>query len=339
MRPTLRVAIAGALALLAAAGPVWARGADGTLNLIVTPNDGLPALVTPGGTFEATLTAEAVLRVIGSDGTARPVEAQWTELPGGRVRGLCTLPADLAPGAYAFGGTPGNGPADTNPRAVFVRESFPDDYLVAHVTDTHVGREGADEAFRAMVKRVNESQAAFALITGDLTDQGTPEQFQLFLEILRGCTVPTYVCPGNHDRLALHYERFFGPEAYMFRFGQDGYLVFDTKDAVTAPELGSQDGDLYRFRRAIKPCRWSIGASHRYEPDMGMRAQITLFVDDPLDLFLAGHTHRAAETTVPWGATRLVITPAAVNGALRLIYVSDRLAVNAGGLLPAKPAP
>ena len=244
---------------------------------------------------------------------------------------------DAKPGCYTLEADAG-GRVDVNARSVYVREFFPTRYLFAHVTDTHIGsgrhpRPAAD-IMRDIVKAVNEAGPAFVLITGDLTEDGTMDQFRTFLEIMDGCAAPTYVCAGNHDRLALHYERVFGPPAYMFCFGQDGYISFDTKDFIMADELGAQDAGLELFRRAIKPARWSIGFTHRYERMMGMRSQLTLFADNPLDHLIFGHKHRAneeGENAVPWGATSITITPAAVDGMMRLFEIS------AGDIKPHPP--
>ena len=58
---------------------------------------------------------------------------------------------------------------------------------------------------------------------------------------------------------------------------------------------------------------------------MGVRAQMILFVDDPLDYFVCGHTHRepGERDGIPWGITRLVMTPAAIDGKLRLMQVDN----------------
>jgi len=80
------------------------------------------------------------------------------------------------------------------------------------------------------------------------------------------------------------------------------------------------------FRRRLIASRWTIGFTHRYEPDMGLRSQTILFVDDPLDILLFGHKHRENrkdERVVPWGTTPIVITPAAIDGALRLVEVGE----------------
>jgi predicted phosphodiesterase len=315
--------------LMLVATAAAARQPDGALGLIITPNSGLPVILTPGDVFEADLAGEAKLTLVGDAGTL-PLEAEWTELPGARVQAQCTVPDSIPPGTYALEALAGQ-KRDRNVRAVFVRESMPTDYAICHITDVHIGKEKQprepDDAFRELLAAVNKTGAAFVLVTGDITETGTPEQFQRFVEILNTCTLPTFVCTGNHDRADLNYERTFGPVTYMFRFGPDGYLVFDTKDFVVADELGSQDSALQRFRRAIKPARWSIGVTHRYWADMGMRSQLTLFVDDPLDALIFGHWHREnreGEKRVPWGTTPVIVTPAAYQGALRMIMVTKR---------------
>lgn len=317
-----------ALALLAAA-PLMAREPDGTLGLIRTPNNGIPALVVPGGAFEAVLAAKAEL-FLARDGQEWPLAAEWSELPGGAMGARCAVPAGLAPGPHALRAKT-DGKADENLRSVWVFDAFPEEYyVVAHVSDTHIGKERyerpSDDIIRDVIAAVNESEAALLFITGDLTEGGDPEQFRRFLALLDTSTLPSFVCPGNHDRQALHYEQFFGPMAYRFTFGRDGYLSFDTKDFMVADELGPQDGLLHLYRREIGPSRWSVGLTHRYEAMMGMRAQLTLFVDDPLDFILQGHTHQENEPgeAVPWGTTPLYIVPAAIDGRMRLLDVTEQ---------------
>lgn len=313
--------------LALAATAASAREPDGSLGLIRTPNNGIPALVTPGDVFGAVLTGRAALRLAGR-GSALELAAEWTPLPNGRFKAQCTVPTGTQPGTYALEAVAGD-KVDRNVRSVYVRESFPKNYAIAHLTDTHIGSNrhfrSSEDIFRDLVKAVNASRAAFVLVTGDLTDHGTPDELRSFINVLNRCTLPTFVCAGEHDHRGQHYERFFGPGRYLFWFGHDGYLSFDTGDYVVASELGPQDGDLQILRRAIKPARWSIGFTHRYDSDQGMRSQITLFIDNPLDHLLYGHWHRAnreEEGKVPWGRTFITFTPAGIDGAMRLIDVS-----------------
>lgn len=320
MRAYTTAAVCAALSLVSMAA--HARQPDGTLGLIQTPNNGMPAVVAPGKAFPVYLKEPADLALEGP--ASVPLSVTWRPERGG-VTGMAEVPADAPEGTYALV-SPGR---DRNLRSVYIRASFPEVYTVAHITDTHLGSgrhpRSAEEIVGEVFAAANASEAVLALVTGDLTDQGTPEQFQAFLAVLDTCTLPTFVTPGNHDRDGLNYEHFFGPLTSAFLFGPDGYLLFDTKDFIVADELTAQDGYLDTYRRLIKPARWSIGATHRYEASMGMRAQLTLFVDDPLDVLIFGHWHREnteEEKAVPWGHTPIIVTPAAIDGRMRLIDVT-----------------
>lgn len=336
-----------AVFLMIAAGAA-ARAPDGTLDIVVTPNSGMPAIVGREGAFNALLSRKASVKLVGPE-REYPLEPEWSDPVGGRVWARCPIPTDLAPGCYAIEAdavaSMADAPPDRNTRSVYVVEAFPETYTIVHITDVHIGSDRAgrpaEAIFSDMLDAINEIAAdvpdpqkggesiempapAFILITGDLTHAGTPEEFRAFVEALDRCILPTFVCPGNHDRQGLNYEKTFGPLTYLFRFGEDGYLSFDTKDFVTADELGPQDADLEVYRRAMADCRWAIGFTHRYEPLMGMRSQLVLFVDNPLDLLVFGHWHRQNredEKAVPWGTTPIIVTPAAIDGALRLIHV------------------
>lgn len=338
----------------------WARAPDGTLDLIITPNNGVPVIACAGDSFEAVLREKCALRLVEGN-RAYGLSTEWHELPGSVMAARCTIPLDAASGAYALEAIADR--TDVNTRSVYVVDSFPDVYTVVHITDTHVGSNrhprpseaifqdllDAVSAQRILIEEIwtrtegDESEEdvhakdgdrvpplVFAVITGDLTEDGDPEQFRAFVELLDRCELPTFVCPGNHDRRGLNYENTFGPLTYLFRFGEDGYLSFDTKDYIIADSAGSQDGLLEIYRRAIMPARWSIGLTHRYDPMMGMRCQLILFVDNPLDCLLYGHVHREnrpEERTVPWGTTPIIITPAAIDGAFRLVHVyANRIA-------------
>ena len=320
------LSLAALLILLPLSG--HARDAQGLLDLIITPNDGMPAMVAPGGAFDAVLREKGELKML-RDGKSLPLTAEWTALPGGSFRAHCTVPAEATVGAWSLECAAG-GKTDSTVRAVYVLAEFPEYYIIAHLSDVHIGNDSApgasEETLRKTVTAVNDSDASFVVITGDLTHNGIPDQFRRFLAVLDTCAVPTFVCPGNHDRTGQNYETFFGPLTYRFTFGRDGYLAFDTKDFVVADSLGPQDGLLCEYRRELKPCRWVIGLTHRYEPTMGMRAQLTLFVDDPLDLLLFGHIHReldpAKGEVMPWGTTPMVTVPAGINGKYRLIDIT-----------------
>jgi len=260
----------GALLLFVVAAGITvncaAREADGTLGLLRYPNNGRPAIITPAATFESILEEEARLTLSGEGGTTE-LEVAWTSLPGGLKRGVCRAVTPLSPGAHALHATTAAG-TDTNVRSVYVVEAFPESYKVAHITDLHIGRAPGpvlNTAIQDIIEAINTTDTAFALITGDLTENGESSEFLSFLEILDTCNAPTFVVAGNHDRRDGHYQQFFGLSTYVFTFGDDGYLAFDTKDFLIADEMDSQNGLLHLYRRQIRASRWSIGFTHRYD--------------------------------------------------------------------------
>jgi predicted phosphodiesterase len=316
------------LVLLVSTGAAHARGPDGKLGIIRVPNNGIPVIVTPDQRFEAVLAQPASLRLVGAE--TAPLRATFTPLPGGRVRALCVADRALPRGVYALVAEAG-GATDRNVRSVYVRMSFPDTYVIGHVTDTHIGKKrlySVTKAVSQVLARAGDAKADFVLVTGDLTDQGEADQFREFLKVLDTCRSPTFVCPGNHDRHGINYEQFFGPDTYTFRFGADGYISYDTKDRNIAAGEGDQDADLQVFRRRIAHTRWAVGFTHRYDEDQGMRSQLILFVDDPLDRLIFGHWHQEAESRVPWGTTPYTATPDAASGYFRLFDVGP------GGVTP-----
>jgi hypothetical protein len=312
------------IALVVALTPLTAMGRapDGVLDVIRTPNEGMPVILKAGETFDATLTGQAPLQLRGS-GDAIPLSPQWTANPNGTVSGRCTIPENVAPGEYALEAQRADG-VDAVARAVYVVEEFSVDYAFVQLTDCDTAP-GESPILRDLIAAINESEAAFAVITGGLTAHGAPEEYQEFLSILSQCQKPTFVCPGTIDGPL--YDAYFSARTYTFAYGDDGYLVFDTSGDPPAPDLGTQSGLIQQSRRAIKASRWSVGITHRYDPRMGMRAQLALFVDDPLDHLFFGHWRRASregEKKVFWATTPMTATPAASDAALRVIQMSPR---------------
>ncbi|MCX5758182.1 MAG: metallophosphoesterase, partial [Candidatus Hydrogenedentes bacterium] len=213
------------LSLVLALG-AWAREPDATLGLIRAPHEGMPVLLGNTLAFDVVLREKADDVRIERDGSSIALSTQWSEVRG-MWHGLCQLPQDVPAGAYALAAD-AKGQTDRNVRSVFVYASFPESYRFAQLTDIHVGADrewghGAD-VFRKAIETCNASDAAFALLTGDLTDNAGPDQYRQFIEILNTCTLPTFLTPGNHDSEQGEYGRVFGDAAYAFHFGPDAYL-------------------------------------------------------------------------------------------------------------------
>lgn len=75
--------------------------------------------------------------------------------------------------------------------------------VIAHISDLHVtGDRARRQRICAVVDHVNARADGIdvLVVTGDITDDGTPAQNDEAAEILGAARVPTLVIPGNHDR-------------------------------------------------------------------------------------------------------------------------------------------
>ena len=107
--------------------------------------------------------------------------------------------------------------------------------LIAHLSDFHVYadvketqlvRRDAPDAVRKVVADVASFSPKLdaVMITGDLVDCGTKQDYDLLRSILLPIDVPIFVVPGNHD----HRERLRDAFADRLPFGEGHYLNYET---------------------------------------------------------------------------------------------------------------
>ncbi|HWM37080.1 MAG TPA: phosphodiesterase [Streptomyces sp.] len=80
-------------------------------------------------------------------------------------------------------------------------------FVFAHVSDIHLGqdrsdggaraRERAERVLRCLDQLPGELDAV--LITGDIADHGTPQEYAEAAELFAGSRLSPLLCPGNHD--------------------------------------------------------------------------------------------------------------------------------------------
>ncbi len=81
--------------------------------------------------------------------------------------------------------------------------------LIAQITDLHLGTEvridgvavDTFEALRTAVEHLNsfDPRPDAVIATGDLTDEGRPQEYRALRELLSPLPMPVYLIPGNHD--------------------------------------------------------------------------------------------------------------------------------------------
>lgn len=73
--------------------------------------------------------------------------------------------------------------------------------IIAQLSDPHIGSDGSAPALGRAVEHLMRMPARpdVVLVTGDCTDNGSPDEYARLRELLRPLTMPVYVIPGNHD--------------------------------------------------------------------------------------------------------------------------------------------
>lgn len=312
MRYAATMAALAAFSFAAAAAPHISR-----------PMAGMPAVVTPGDAFPVLLSEAAELGL-------RAPEATYP-LPAPDAAGLCMLPPETKPGVYALEARNATG-TFRRAAAVHVLAAWPDAYTVAHVGNLGLAAGDAEARSRAAAALAEAAQAptSLILISGPVTRDGSSEACTQVESLLAALPVPSVIAPEADASAA--FAAHFGAAPNGLRFGADAYFALDTSGALPLEDTAPALAGLYSSRRAFRAARWSIGVTRRYSFAVGMRAQIALFVDDPLDVLLvttAPEVEGEVLRGVPWGRTRLL--PAPADSPVQ------RYTVSLAGVRPAVP--
>jgi len=105
--------------------------------------------------------------------------------------------------------------------------------MIAQITDMHIrpagriayGRVDTNAMLKAAVASIEAlpRRPDLVIATGDLTDCGLAEEYEVLRDLLEPLSMPVYLVPGNHDRRAELFAE-FGPDGY-FR-NDDGFLHY-----------------------------------------------------------------------------------------------------------------
>ena len=202
--------------------------------------------------------------------------------------------------------------------------------LIAQISDPHIrmghGDKQAAAALAAAVRKLDELRTApdAVLVSGDLSDDGSPRTYERVRELLAPLSVPVFVMSGNHDDREALREYFLlpgsstGSAGEPFRYtAQIGGLRIVACD-TTIPGRG--DGELsgehrawIDFQLAADPVTPVLLAMHHPPIDVGIRrldvdygmpatdraALADLLARNPQVLRVtAGHVHRVCAGTL-----------------------------------------
>jgi 3',5'-cyclic AMP phosphodiesterase CpdA len=180
---------------------------------------------------------------------------------------------------------------------------------IAHISDIHAADASLlPDLAENVIKKINEIEPEIVVVTGDLTMEGDPSEFEKaknYIDRIE-CKVKV-VIPGNHDARNvgdLCFEEFFGPRSKVERYKGITIVGLDS----TQPDL--DDGHVGREKYEwIEKCLdmddFKIVAMHHHlipVPKTGRERNILVDAGDVIellircgtDLVLCGHKH------VPW---------------------------------------
>jgi 3',5'-cyclic-AMP phosphodiesterase len=216
-------------------------------------------------------------------------------------------------------------------------------FLLAQLSDLHIKAHGSpllgriDTAgmLRACVQSVLalKQQPDAVVITGDLTELGSPEEYAFLRGLLAPLVMPLYLIPGNHDeRGAL--RKAFPDHAYLTQSQQFIQYVIDSHPlrivALDTVIPGASGGELCRERLAWLE-RTLAGARDRPTVVMMHHPPFRTFIEgmdamalrDPqpfadviqrnpqVEAILCGHVHRPI--TVRFAGTVASIAPSTAH--------------------------
>jgi 3',5'-cyclic AMP phosphodiesterase CpdA len=201
--------------------------------------------------------------------------------------------------------------------------------LIAQITDTHVSAPGvstcggavdSNARLAATIEKLNAltTRPDCVLITGDLADQGDPEEYAQFRDLVAPIEIPVHLLIGNHDDRAVMSEHLDVPAPLPGGWMQ--YVVDDhpvrlimldsTSDVHHMAEFCDERLAWTRDRLAEDPDRPTLVAIHHPPFDTGIRfldamgpgwagpLMALLAEHDNVQLVVSGHVHRSIQALV-----------------------------------------
>lgn len=120
-------------------------------------------------------------------------------------------------------------------------------FKFAHVTDTHIGGNTAEEDLERTIADINSNEEIkFVIVSGDITEFGSDEELSLAKRLLDKLKVNYYVVPGNHDTNWSEsggdsFIKIFGAETFEFKF--EGFQFIGTN---SGPNMRMSPGQVPR---------------------------------------------------------------------------------------------
>jgi 3',5'-cyclic AMP phosphodiesterase CpdA len=101
-------------------------------------------------------------------------------------------------------------------------------FILAQISDTHVRADDGGAAARQLVKALAQARTYGAdaiLLTGDLVNDGQPEEYAVLAEAIADPPAPLFLMPGNHDDRGAFRQFFAGRHDYFPPQGPLSYAI------------------------------------------------------------------------------------------------------------------
>lgn len=179
--------------------------------------------------------------------------------------------------------------------------SLGEEYAFLVLSDTHI--EGRDAFGLEKLASVIDDTIKFVVITGDITQSGTREEVQRFIEIAQSLGVPCYPMLGNHDVYFGNWsiwKELIGSSTYRIDTQDNSttILILDTANA----SMGKEQIDW--IEEELKTARSHVfifthtnlfveGMGDLQQmTDMRERARIMALLQGRCDAMFTGHVHK-----------------------------------------------
>ena len=177
--------------------------------------------------------------------------------------------------------------------------------LIAQVTDIHLF---ADEdqkllglptiqSFQTVIERLQrlQPQPDVLLLTGDLSQDGTPASYELLQNLLSPLKMPTYWLPGNHDCVNAMQQVLnrapISPRKAFKRGGWNFILINSRVPGCVHGQLSSETLDWLEFRLKLMGDRPTVIALHHPPFRINSDWLDTSTLQNPQELFALLERH------------------------------------------------
>ena len=195
------------------------------------------------------------------------------------------------------------------PRGLRADDAPPKPLRLAVLNDLHIFDDKCPAYFEPLITKLNAADLDLVLIAGDLTQDSTAAQFDLFKKIFAQLKPPYRVVPGNHDMIKGHQawdEAFPDSNNYTFTLGGIQFLALDTCQksdyqniTVPASTLDYAQAALTKLdpkAPLVVFTHFPLGENVTYRPT-NAQALLDLFKHHNLRAVFSGHFHGFTERT------------------------------------------